>query len=172
MIPAGLPPSLTIAGIGLDLLRVDRVEAALARHGDRFAEKVLGEDELRVFHARRAKVPARGLRYLATRFAVKEAFSKAVGLGIRMPMAWRRVQTLNAPGGRPVLVLAPALREWYDQRFGAAHVSLTDESDLVAAYVNVETRAPQSGAGHVARQAPGFSPVSQPASASVPPSES
>lgn len=142
MMPPGLPASIAIAGIGLDLLRVDRVETALTRHGDRFAEKILGDDELRVFHARRAKVPARGVRYLATRFAVKEAFSKAVGLGIRMPMTWQRVQTLNAPGGRPMLVLAPALLEWYEKRFGAAHVSLSDESDLVAAYVIIESRAP------------------------------
>ena len=46
---------------------------------------------------------------------------------MRMPMTWRRVQTLNAPGGRPVLVIAPELLEWYVQRFGAAHVSITDE---------------------------------------------
>ncbi|AOB30680.1 ACP synthase [Bordetella sp. H567] len=131
-----------IAGIGLDLVRIDRIERALQRHGDRFAEKILGEQELAKFHARRARDPRRGVRFLATRFAVKEAFSKAIGLGMRMPMAWRRVQTLNAPGGRPVLVLSPELQAWYEPRYGAAHVSLTDETDMAAAYVIVERRAP------------------------------
>lgn len=127
-----------IAGIGLDLVRIDRIEQALARHGDRFAEKILGLDELHKFHARRARDAMRGVRFLATRFAAKEAFSKAIGLGMHMPMSWRRVQTLNAPGGRPVLVLAPELRAWYAPRFGAAHVSITDETDMAAAYVVIE----------------------------------
>ncbi|RBL87529.1 holo-ACP synthase [Streptomyces cavourensis] len=135
-----VPPPAAIGGIGMDLLRIDRIERALARHGDRFAEKILGPEELLKFHARRARDPVRGVRFLATRFAAKEAFSKAVGLGMRMPMTWRRVQTLNAPGGRPVLVIAPELLEWYVQRFGAAHVSITDESDMAAAYVVVERK--------------------------------
>ncbi|OWT77356.1 MULTISPECIES: holo-ACP synthase [unclassified Achromobacter] len=133
-------PAATIAGIGMDLIRVDRIARALERHGDRFAEKILGEQELIKFHARRRRDARRGVLFLATRFAVKEAFSKAIGLGMRMPMAWRRVQTLNAPSGRPILVLAPELQAWYATRFGAAHVSLTDESDMAAAYVIVETR--------------------------------
>lgn len=129
-----------IAGIGLDLIRIDRIERALARHGDRFAQKVLGTEELQKFHARRQRSEARGVRFLATRFAAKEAFSKAIGLGMRMPMFWNRVQVLNAPGGRPVLVVGSELRDWYGERFGAAHVSLTDEIDMAAAYVVVERK--------------------------------
>ncbi|GAA5233429.1 holo-ACP synthase [Verticiella sediminum] len=130
-----------IAGIGIDLLRTERVVAALARHGERFAQRILGPDELQRFAARRARAELRGVRYLATRFAAKEAFSKAIGLGMRMPMYWRAVQILNEPSGKPALRLAdPALRAWYDARFGAAHVSVTDESDLVAAYVVLERR--------------------------------
>jgi holo-[acyl-carrier protein] synthase len=122
----------------MDLIRIDRIERALQRHGDRFAEKILGEQELAKFRARRARDPSRGVRFLATRFAVKEAFSKAVGLGMRMPMSWRRVQTLNAPSGQPILVLAEPLLAWYTPRYGAMHVSLTDEIDMAAAYVIVE----------------------------------
>ena len=146
VVPVSSPSSIpgqasAIAGIGIDLLRVDRIRVALERHGDRFAAKILGEAELAVFQARRARAPVRGLRFLATRFAAKEAFSKAIGLGIRLPMTWTRVQTLNMPGGKPTLVLAEPLKSWYDARFGAAHVSITDESDMVAAYVIVEARA-------------------------------
>jgi len=139
-VASDLPPGC-IAGIGMDLLRIDRIATALTRHGDRFAEKILGSDELRVFHARRRLDPARGVRYLATRFAVKEAFSKAIGLGMRLPMTWTRVQTLNAENGRPILVIDASLLAWYSPRFGAAHVSITDESDLAAAYVIVERKA-------------------------------
>ena len=133
-------PRGAIAGIGMDLLRTARIEKAMARRGDRFAAKILGPDELRVFEARRRRDPARGIRYLATRFCAKEAFSKAIGLGMHHPMWWIRMQTLNAPGGRPVVVLSEPLKAWFEARFGAAHVSLTDESDLADAFVVVETR--------------------------------
>ncbi len=133
-----------IAGIGTDLVKMDRIDQAWQRHPERFPEKILGVDELRVFHARAARDRARGVRYLATRFAAKEAFSKAIGLGMRMPMWWSRMQTLNAPGGRPKIVLASPLAEWYAERFGAAHVSLTDESEYGAAYVVVEALPPSS----------------------------
>lgn len=131
-----------IAGIGLDLMRVERIEQAVARHGERFPRRILGPQELAKYHARGARSPVRGIRFLATRFAAKEAFSKAVGLGMRMPMYWRAVQTLNERSGRPVIVISdPVLQAWYDERFGAAHVSVTDEHDMVAAYVIVERRA-------------------------------
>ena len=61
---------------------------------------------------------------------------------MRAPMGWNRMQTLNAPGGKPTVVLCSPLREWYDARFGAAHVSITDESEYGAAYVVVETLRP------------------------------
>jgi len=140
--PAPMPSPASIAGIGIDLLRIVRIEQALAKRGERFAAKILGPEEMAKFRARSARDPARGVRFLATRFAAKEAFSKAIGLGMRMPMSWTRVQTLNAPGGRPVLVIAEPLHSWYVERFGAAHVSITDESDMAAAYVVVERRAP------------------------------
>ena len=128
-----------IAGIGTDLVKLARIARAWQRHPQRFPEKILGADELRVFHARAARDRARGVRYLATRFAAKEAFSKAIGLGMRMPMWWTRMQTLNAPGGRPRVVLSEPLAQWYAERYGAAHVSLTDESEYGAAYVVVES---------------------------------
>lgn len=128
-----------IAGIGMDLVKMERIDRAWQRHPDRFPEKILGEDELRVFKARAARDRGRGVRYLATRFAAKEAFSKAIGLGMRTPMWWTRMQTLNMKGGRPAVVLSGPLAKWYELRFGMAHVSLTDESEYGAAYVVIET---------------------------------
>ena len=131
-----------IYGIGTDLCDIRRIRAALQRHGERFAEKVLGPNEIEVFRARRARVEARGVAYLATRFSAKEAFSKAIGLGLRSPMRWRDCETLNRPSGQPEIRLHGALAAWFDQQGLVAHVSLTDESDYATSFVVVETRQP------------------------------
>ncbi len=128
-----------VYGIGTDLCDVRRIRAALERHGDRFAEKVLAEGELSVWRERRARWPERGVRYLATRFSAKEAFSKAVGLGMRLPMTWRDCEIAKLPSGQPVVVLHGALKHWFDARGLKAHVSVTDESDHAASFVVVET---------------------------------
>ena len=129
-----------IVGIGTDICDIRRVEAALGRRGERFAEKVLGPREIAVFRARRARVEARGLRYLATRFSAKEAFSKAIGLGLRMPMTWRACEILNAASGKPEIELNGELAAWFGERGWRAHVSVSDESDYATAFVVVETR--------------------------------
>jgi holo-[acyl-carrier protein] synthase len=134
-----LPTSGAIAGIGTDIARVDRIQAAFERHGMRFVQRILGPGEQVVFQRRHARDTARGIRYLSTRFAAKEAFSKAVGLGMRSPMTWSRMETLNAPGGKPQVVLNGPLASWYAERFGPAHVSVSDEKDIVTAFVVVET---------------------------------
>ncbi len=131
-----------VYGIGTDLCDVRRIAATLLRRGDRFAEKVLGPEELRVFHARRARAPLRGIRFLATRFSAKEAFSKAIGLGIRSPMRWSACQVLNEPSGKPVVRLSGELAVWFDARGLQAHVTVTDEGDYAASFVVVETKAP------------------------------
>ena len=129
-----------IVGIGTDICDIRRISSTLERRGERFAERVLGPEELRVFHARRARTPARGLRFLATRFSAKEAFSKAIGLGIRSPMSWRTCEILNEPSGKPYVQLSGALAEWFDARGWVAHVTVSDETDYAASFVVVETR--------------------------------
>ena len=133
-----------IYGIGTDLCDVRRIEATLQRRGERFAGKVLGPHELEVFHARLAAVPARGVRYLATRFSAKEAFSKAIGLGITSPMRWRDCEILNHPSGQPYIRLDGELARWFAARGWVAHVSVTDETDYAASFVVVETAPPSA----------------------------
>ncbi len=130
-----------IVGIGTDICDVRRIVETLQRRGDRFAERVLGERELAVFHARRARVETRGQRFLATRFSAKEAFSKAIGLGIRSPMRWRDCEILNHPSGQPYIRLDGELATWFAAKGWTAHVTVTDESDYAASFVVVETRA-------------------------------
>jgi holo-[acyl-carrier protein] synthase len=127
-----------IYGIGTDIIQISRIEAALERNGERFAEKILGPEELEKYRRRKAKVEARGIRFLATRFAAKEAFSKAIGLGMRMPMTWRAMQTLNAPSGKPVAVASGALQKFMERNGLTAQVSITDEADYAVAFVIVE----------------------------------
>ena len=126
-----------IYGIGTDIVQISRVEAALARSGERFAEKILGPQELEKYHARRARSEVRGLRFLATRFSAKEAFSKAIGLGMRMPMTWRSAQMLNDPSGKPVIVCSGALLDFMEQNKLTAQVTISDEADYGVAFVIV-----------------------------------
>ncbi|MFP8833275.1 holo-ACP synthase [Hydrogenophaga sp. XSHU_21] len=131
-----------IYGIGTDICDVRRIAATFERQGERFARKVLADGEFAVWQRRRARWPQRGLRYLATRFSAKEAFSKAIGLGMRMPMTWRRCEIVNLPSGQPVIVLHGELRQWFEARGLRAHVTVTDESDYAASFVVVETDTP------------------------------
>lgn len=132
------PAPGAIYGIGTDICEIPRIEAALARHGERFALKVLGPGEVEVFRARLVRARKRGVNYLATRFAAKEAFAKAIGLGLRMPMTWRACETLNAPSGQPQIRLHGQLADWFAARRLLAHVTVTDESAYAAAFVVVE----------------------------------
>lgn len=129
-----------IYGIGTDVCDLRRITASLQRRGDRFAQKLLGPSEWQVFQARRARIESRGLSYLATRFSAKESFSKAIGLGLHLPMTWRACEILNHPSGQPFVRLHGALAEWFEQRRLQAHVTLSDETDYVVSFVVVETR--------------------------------
>lgn len=132
-----------IFGIGTDVCDVRRIAATLARRGERFADKVLGPHEIEVFRLRRSKVEARGISYLATRFSAKEAFSKAIGLGMRTPMTWRDCEVVKAPSGKPQIRLHGPLAEWFAARGLQAHLSVTDETDYAASFVVVEYREPK-----------------------------
>lgn len=128
-----------IYGIGTDICDVRRIRASLARHGDRFALKILSEAEFATWQVRSQRWPERGIRYLATRFSAKEAFSKAIGLGMTMPMTWRLCELGNLPSGQPTVVLHGVLKDWFEARQLSAHVTLTDETDYAVSFCVVET---------------------------------
>ncbi len=130
-----------IYGIGTDICDITRIARALERHGERFAQRVLGPHEIDVFRARRAKVEARGVAYLATRFSAKEAFSKAIGLGMRSPMGWQNCEIVKAASGKPEIRLHGALHGWFTARGLSAQVSVSDESSYACAFVVVEQKA-------------------------------
>lgn len=130
-----------IYGVGTDVCDVRRIRASLERHGERFALKVLSDAEMATWRQRSARWPERGLRYLATRFSAKEAFSKAIGMGMRMPMTWRHCEIAKAPSGQPFIVLHGDLKTWFEAQHLSAHVSVTDETDYAASFVVVEKMA-------------------------------
>ena len=126
-----------IYGVGQDLVEIPRIEKALARFGDRFAQRILCEPELARF--RRHRLPA---AFLAKRFAAKEAFTKALGTGIHAPANWHGVWVVNLRSGKPELQFTPALKDLLEQRrIRRAHLSLTDERSLAAATVILECDA-------------------------------
>ena len=127
-----------IYGIGTDVCDVRRIRATLERHGERFALKILSDAEFATWQHRSKRWPERGVRYLATRFSAKEAFSKAVGMGMRMPMTWRHCEIAKAASGQPHIVLHGELNAWFEARQLSAHVSVTDETDYAASFVVVE----------------------------------
>ena len=127
-----------IYGIGTDICDIRRIEAVLQRQGERFVRKVLTDAEFIVWQKRSARWPQRGLRYLATRFSAKEAFSKAVGMCMRLPMTSRRCEINNLPSGQPVIVLHGDLKTWFEAQGLRAYVTVTDETDDAASFVVVE----------------------------------
>ncbi len=127
-----------IYGIGTDICDIRRIKAALERSGERFATKILSDAEFKVWQARSARWPERGVRYLATRFSAKEAFSKAIGLGMRMPMTWRLCEISKVASGKPEIVLHGGLKDWFAEKGLTAHITVTDESDYAASFCVVE----------------------------------
>ena len=123
-----------IHGIGTDLLDAERIRSGLARFGEHYADRILAPDEHAGYYASRD--PA---RFLAKCFAAKEAFAKAAGTGLRAPVTLRNIAVLRDPRGKPFLQCAPELDDWLAARgVTAHHVSLSDEGELILAYVILE----------------------------------
>jgi holo-[acyl-carrier protein] synthase len=123
-----------IFGIGTDVVEIARIEKALDKWGERFAWRVLCPPELERF-----KRHVRPANYLAKRFAAKEAFTKALGTGIRAPANWHGVWVRNLASGKPVLEYTDALQELLSKKgVTSAHLSLTDEKGVAFATVILE----------------------------------
>lgn len=127
-----------IVGTGIDLLEVSRLQSSLARHGQRFAQRILCTDELVVFEQRGGATSHKGVLYLATRFAAKEAFGKAWGTGIGKTVGFHGLSVLNDENGRPVVVCHGELAATMAQCGLKAWVSLSDERHCVIAQVLIE----------------------------------
>ena len=130
-----------IIGLGSDLCNIERIEAALARHGERFEQRCFTEVE----RARAARRPFTRAGTYAKRFAAKEAFSKAVGTGFYRGVYMKDIGVVNAPSGAPTLSLsggaAKRLAEMVpDGHEAVIHLTLTDDHPWAQAFVVIEAR--------------------------------
>jgi holo-[acyl-carrier protein] synthase len=124
-----------IYGIGTDIVEVSRIEESLARFGNAFAQRILTENEYLEFELSQVKA-----RFLAKRFAAKEAFGKALGTGLRAPVTMQQIGVGHNDLGKPVLVLGKDLQAWADERgIKTMHISISDEKALAVAFVVLES---------------------------------
>ena len=123
-----------IYGVGTDLIEIKRIDKALRRFGERFAQRILCEPELKRFRTHKQPVA-----YLAKRFAAKEAFGKALGTGIHAPANWHGVWVANLDSGKPRLNFSPELQKLLRKKnILNSHLSLSDEREIAAATVILE----------------------------------
>lgn len=123
-----------IFGIGTDIVDYARIEALWARYGQRLAERLLSERELPELSTRTD--PA---RFLAKRFAAKEAFAKAIGSGMREPVTLHRIGITHDGLGKPVLQFDETLHTHLAQLgINGHHLSISDERDTIVAFVVLE----------------------------------
>jgi holo-[acyl-carrier protein] synthase len=124
-----------IYGIGTDIVEVARIEASIAQFGEAFAKRILTNSEM--LHYQESQIKA---RFLAKRFAAKEAFSKALGTGLRAPATFQNIAVSHDVLGKPILVLAPDLTALMHQKnIVNTHISISDEKNLATAFVVLET---------------------------------
>ncbi len=126
-----------IFGVGTDIVELSRIQATYDRFGEHFVRRILMDEEIELF--RRSKQP---VRFLAMRFAGKEATVKAMGTGFAHGVWLRDVGILNNNWGRPTVTWSERGRRVCDRLgVGSGHVSLTDDAGLVVAFAVVETAA-------------------------------
>lgn len=124
-----------IFGIGTDIVEVARIEASINEFGDAFARRILAESEFASYQQSQIKP-----RFLAKRFAAKEAFSKALGTGLRAPATFQNIAVSHDDLGKPILILAAELQSLLKTRnVTQMHISISDEKNLAAAFVVLET---------------------------------
>ncbi len=119
-----------IHGIGTDLIRIERFETAIERHGDRFAERILMPEELDGYWSRKFRA-----RYLAMRFAGKEAVAKSLGTGFANGIWVRDIGIVHNARGKPDVVFSARGQQVCEEMgVGLCHVSLSDEAGIAMAY--------------------------------------
>lgn len=131
---ARIQRGIVIIGLGLDIAEIDRIEAAIARHGAPILERLYTPREVAYCESHKNKFE----RY-AARFAAKEAAMKALGTGWRRGVRWRDIEVANAPSGKPSLFFSGVTREIAD-KLGVKTVSLsiTHSGNLALAQVIFE----------------------------------
>ncbi|WP_107928842.1 holo-ACP synthase [Neisseria animaloris] len=123
-----------IYGIGTDIVALSRIEKLHKKYGQAFAERLLSRIELLEYPQ-----AGRPVNFLAKRFAAKEAFAKAVGTGIRLPVSLRNIGIGHDALGKPEFHCEPELQKWLKEKgIKRVHLSMSDEKDKVLAFAVAE----------------------------------
>ena len=121
---------IVIMGIGNDICNIERIEAAIARHGDRFVTKILTTAECDIYYAK-----SQGSAYLAKRFAAKEAIYKAIASHITPKPSWHDAEILNDADGQPIVTLSKRCQACLNEKAGApVQLSLSLSDDVPFAF--------------------------------------
>src|SRR3712207_4819580 len=116
-----------IIGLGSDLCNIERIQNSLDRFGDRFLQRVFTDVE----QAKAARRPFTAAGTFAKRFAAKEAFSKAVGTGFKRGVYMKDIGVVNAPSGKPTLILSGGARARLDAMVPEGHFPTIDRKSVV-----------------------------------------
>ena len=122
-----------IFGIGTDIVAVARMAEFWQRHGEQALKKVLAPTERNA-----CAIASHPARFLAKRFAAKEALGKALGTGIRAPLLLPEISVSHDELGKPAFVFSPVLAAYFAERKLTAHLSISDEHDYAVAFVILE----------------------------------
>ncbi|MDD3265884.1 MAG: holo-ACP synthase [Burkholderiales bacterium] len=123
-----------IYGIGHDIVENNRIKQSLEQYGDKFIQKILTPLEQELITHKKDKV-----RYLAKRFAAKEAFAKACGTGLRDPILLQSISIVNDELGKPYFKFSVEIEKWLiHNQINHFHLSISDEINLSSAFVILE----------------------------------
>jgi holo-[acyl-carrier protein] synthase len=123
-----------IYGIGVDIVNIGRMERVIEKWGDRFIRRVFTPAEMDLCLSRSSPIPA-----FSMRFAAKEAFSKAMGTGMKKGVRWRDIEVFHYPGGRPGLRLHGRSSErCSEENITGFHLSMSDDGGYGVAMVILE----------------------------------
>ncbi|MCX8514552.1 MAG: hypothetical protein RL017_390 [Pseudomonadota bacterium] len=113
-----------IYGVGQDIVNIKRIDSILGTYGEKFKDKILSATEIIALNQHNSNISS----FVAKRFAAKEAFAKACGIGIRKPINMRDISVINNPMGKPQLIFSPSIQKWLNkQQIKSCHLSLSDE---------------------------------------------
>jgi holo-[acyl-carrier protein] synthase len=178
---------VSIRGVGVDVVHLPRLRAAIERWQSRFVERVFTEGEIAYCRARRDPIP-----HFGARFAAKEASLKALGTGLSLGVRWREIEVRRARGQAPELVLSGRSREigearggtrmlvslTHDGEYAIAHaVLVSEEATAAISDTSPEPRAPATPALEPGMPTPGAAsvavgePASPPPAADAPPGD-
>ena len=129
-----------ISGIGCDVVELRRVADVYEKHGERFVHRILTTEELPLFNKRKALGEERLYAFLASRWAVKEAISKALGTGITAEVSFHAMEILHNASGAPMVLFKGELKDRLQEEGIFVHISITDERNVVVAFAVAEKR--------------------------------